>query len=58
MRRVIKIWYRAVLRDWTYWRVTYKDGRRTRLLSYAEAKSLKDVFGGVLWIDYSTTKFD
>lgn len=34
-----------------YWRVTYPDGRRTRLLSYYEAEGLKDCFGGKLWFD-------
>lgn len=34
-----------------YWRVTYKDGKTTRLLYYREAKSLAEVFNGKLWYD-------
>lgn len=49
-----RIWFRANFLDYRYWRVTYKDGKETRLLYYAEAKGLKDVFGGKLWIDYKT----
>lgn len=49
----IKHFIRAVFLGYHYWRVTYpnKEGT-TRLLGYGEAKSLKDVFGGKLWIDY------
>jgi hypothetical protein len=51
--RKIKIWIRARFCDWPYWRVTYNNGERTYRLHYREAKGLRDVFGGKLWIDYS-----
>jgi len=53
MWRKILIWQRAFWLDYPYWRVTYKDGRRTQLLYWKEADGLKEVFGGKLWIDYS-----
>lgn len=53
MRKRLKIWFRAVLLDYWYWRVTYPDGKQTRKLSYGEAKSLKQVYGGKLWVDYN-----
>lgn len=52
----LKIWFRAIFLDYWYWRVKYNDGRITRRLSYGEAKSLKDFFGGKLYIDYSLNK--
>ena len=59
MRKHIKIWFRAIFLNYPYWRVTYSPedvhcaNKKTRLLYYGEAKSLKDVFGGKLWIDYT-----
>lgn len=55
--RKFRIWYRANFTDWPYWRVTYKDGKRTCRLHYSEAKGLADVFDGKLSIDY-TVKLD
>ena len=52
--KAIIIWYRAVLLDYPYWRVIYKDGVRTRLLYRAEAHGLSKVFNGKLIIDYTT----
>jgi hypothetical protein len=46
-------WWKAVMLDYPYWRVTYNDGNRTRLLYRREAKGLKEVFNGKLWIDYN-----
>ena len=48
----VKIWFRAVFLDYPFWRVYYKDGKKTRLLYYREAKGLADVFNGKLKIDY------
>lgn len=42
---------------WPVYRVTYKDGERTRPLTYAEAKGCAEVFGGKVWIDYQTAYF-
>lgn len=39
-----------------YWRVTYKDGRQTRLLYYKEAKSLAETFDGKYWYDIESEK--
>jgi hypothetical protein len=50
-------WYKANLRDYPYWRVIYKDGRRTRLLYWREANGLAKVFEGKLVIDYETTDY-
>lgn len=50
-------WFIAHLTWYPVWRVTYSDGRRTRLLGYREAKSLKQCFGGKLWIDYEKGYF-
>ena len=55
--RKFSIWYRAVFGNWPYWRVTYENGEQTIPLPYNEAKGLKDVFGGKMWIDYSI-KYD
>lgn len=52
----IKFWFMAVFQDHPFWRVTYKDGKRTHPLYYAEAKGLKEVFDGELWIDYDYAK--
>jgi hypothetical protein len=54
----IKHWWMATVLNYPLWMVTYKDGRRTTLLYYKEAKGLYLTFGGKLWIDYSITKFD
>lgn len=51
----IKIWFHANFLDYQYWRVTYKDGRQTRLLFYSEAKGLAETFNGKLRIDYTVT---
>lgn len=50
----IKIWFRAVFLDYPYWRLTYPDGGMTRKLTWFEAYSLKQTFGGKLWIDYDS----
>jgi len=52
MLAAVRTWFRANFQDYPYWRVTYKDGKRTRLLYWGEAHSLKQVFGGKLCIDY------
>lgn len=49
----LKIWFRAHFLDYPYWRVTYKDGKRTHALYWAEANGLKECFNGKIWIDYS-----
>ena len=51
--RIIIISWKASVWDYPYWRVTYKDGKRTRLLYYREAIGLKDVFDGRMWIDFN-----
>lgn len=56
MMSKIITWYRAVFLGYPYWRVTYKTGERTYPLYYGEAKGLKEVFNGKLWIDYSLNK--
>jgi len=53
MKRIIIIWYRAIFLDYWYWRVEYKDGKKTRKLSYGEARSLQQCFSGKIYIDYS-----
>ncbi len=53
--RNVKIWFRAHFGDWPYWRVLYRNGEKTRLLYYNEAKGLSEVFNGKLYIDYSIT---
>ncbi len=54
MRKIIIIWFRAYFLDYKYWRVTYTDnGETTRLLGYDVAYNLKEIYGGVLWIDYT-----
>ena len=46
-------WYSYVFKDiCRTWRVTYPDGKETRLLGYSEAKGCKEVFGGKMWVDY------
>lgn len=50
--RKIRIWFMATCQDWPFWRVYYKDGKRTRPLYYRETKGLADVFNGKLVIDY------
>lgn len=55
--RKFRIWFRANWFDWPYWRVTYKDGKRTYPLHLAEAKGLRDTFSGTMWLDY-TIKYD
>ncbi len=55
--RKIRIWLRANLFNWPYWRVTYGDGDITRPLKKHEARGLSECFGGEVWIDY-TIKYD
>lgn len=55
MKRKLKIFFRAVMFDWPYWRVEYRDGRHTRLLYYRDAQGLADAFDGRLYIDYKVT---
>lgn len=50
-------WFIATTTNRLVWRVTYSNGQSTRLLSYSEAKSLKDCFTGKLWIDYDNGYF-
>ena len=50
--RKIKIWYMANFTDRLVWRVTYPDGKRTRLQCWSDANELYKIFGGKLWIDY------
>jgi len=38
--------------DRLVWRVTYPDGKRTRLQCWSDANELYKIFGGKLWIDY------
>lgn len=54
--RHFTIWYKARFLNYPYWRVTYKNGSRTRPLLYAAAKGCADTFGGRLWIDYTLAK--
>lgn len=57
MMRRLKIWYRAVILDYPYWRVRYTKGplggEITYLLHYREASGISGVFGGILYIDYT-----
>ncbi len=53
MLAAVVCWWKAQMLDYPYWRVQYKDGTRTRLLYYPEAKGLADVFNGRLYIDYN-----
>jgi hypothetical protein len=48
-----RMWYRATVSDYPYWRVIYPNGDKTYLLYYREARGLADVFNGKLIIDYS-----
>jgi len=48
----IKIWLLAWVCNYPFFRVIYKDGKRTRPLYQAEASVLKDVFNGKIIIDY------
>jgi hypothetical protein len=50
--RAVVIWWKAEMLDYPYWRVIYKDGKKTRLLYWREANGLKKVFNGRSWIDY------
>jgi hypothetical protein len=49
----LRIWFRVVWSDYPYWRVLYKDGKRTTLLYWREANGLAQVFNGKLIIDYT-----
>lgn len=51
--KIITIWWKTTMLDYPYWRVIYKDGKRTRLLYWCEAKGLAKTFNGKLRIDYS-----
>jgi hypothetical protein len=55
MKDKIIIWFRANFQDHPYWRVIYKDGKRTHLLYWREANGLKETFNGKLIIDYTIT---
>lgn len=50
--RKIKIWYLAWFCDYPFFRVIYKDGKRTMPLYNPEATGLRDTFKGKLIIDY------
>lgn len=56
MRRIWK-WWISISTNRAVWRVTYKDGRMTRLLRYNDAWNLKKCFGGKLWVDYENGYF-
>lgn len=45
-------WVTAHTTNYPVWRVTYQDGERTYCLPYLEARGLKQVFNGKMWIDY------
>ena len=47
-----RVWWMANILNYPFWRVSYRDGKLSRLLYYKEAKGLTDVFNGILWIDY------
>jgi hypothetical protein len=51
--RYLKLFYIKHFTDRWVWRVEYPDGKRTRLLGKIEAKSLKEVHGGRLYMDDS-----
>ena len=51
--RRFAIWFQANFSSSKLWRVTYKDGKRTRLINRHEAWNLKEIYGGQMWIDYS-----
>jgi len=51
MEKVI-IWFKAHYQNYPFWRVEYKDKKKTCLLYHSEAKSLSEVFNGRLYIDY------
>jgi hypothetical protein len=52
MIKRFRIWYAAHFEGAEYFRVTYPDGKRTRPLRIDHATSLRDCFGGEIWIDY------
>lgn len=45
-------WWIAITTDRKVWRVTYPDGKRTHPVDWGEARNLKFIFGGKIWIDY------
>lgn len=47
-----RIWWLAWLCNYPFFRVIYKDGKRTMPLYEREATGLRDVFKGKLIIDY------
>ena len=55
--RKLKIWFRATFLGYPYYRVLYKDGKKTTPLYYGEAKGLSEVYNGKLIIDYSLNNF-
>jgi len=55
MKSIIKKWYLAHFTTSACWRVRYHSGGVARLLSWHEAKSLKEIFGGTMYIDYNET---
>lgn len=52
MLSTVRCWYRANMKYFRYWRVTYENGEKTRLLHKAEAEELRDFYDGRMWIDY------
>lgn len=56
MGNKIVIWFRAVFLDYPYWRIHYKDGKKSYLLYYAEAKSVAETFNGKVKIDYTVNQ--
>lgn len=50
----ISTFYKAVVLNHSLWRVTYKSGKSSDLLSFNEATKLKEAHGGHVWIDYTT----
>lgn len=56
MNKIYK-WFRAHTARINVWRVTYADGKTTRLLYKDHAEGQKGVFGGKMWIDYEKGYF-
>lgn len=63
----LKIWFDAVFNDKPYWRITYPPVMNEQVESVAnktvskflfwhQAKQLKKIFGGKIWIDYKAVK--
>jgi len=56
MRERVKAWFNAKFLNYDYWRVTYPDGKTSKLVCYTEAKALTSILGGKMWIDYENVK--